>query len=290
VNSEDATVFTLRSGIDFLFRTPKRETYDQVNVMIVGTSDGKLQLSIYDSFIIGTFPQPLLDSPAPGLSNTMHMIHHAAHPQVSTHSLIYAKKQNEPQELHFVPMDLPFLSFSPINLSLLSSKLTTLQALLRYLKQISLHMQVEWKNARELPARFLRSVQGDLEEMNNGPREIVSALFHTAMTGHAYPSVKEWLVDSLAERVCKHLILSFTSSIHKLIYNFRATSAGTKRSYLASKVSAASSISISFQLLSAAPSSLAASVAWLASTATAKTSACPSPISTASSISSAVSP
>ncbi|KAL7942047.1 anaphase-promoting complex, cyclosome, subunit 4 domain-containing protein [Trichoderma barbatum] len=198
--SEDATVFTLRSGIDFLFRTPKRDTYDQVNVMIVGTNDGKLQLSIYDSFIIGTFPQPTLDSSASESYGTTHMIQHASHPQVSTHSLIYAEKQNEPRELHLVPMDLPFLSFSPINLSLLSSKLTTLQALLRYLKQISLHMQVEWKNARELPARFLRSVQGDLEEMNSGPRDIVSALFHTAITGHAYPVVKEWLVDSLAER------------------------------------------------------------------------------------------
>jgi anaphase-promoting complex subunit 4 len=175
--------------------------------MIVGTSDGKLQLSIYDSFIIGTFPQPLLDSPASAPSSTMHMILHAAHPRTSTHSLIYAEKQNEPQEVHLVPMDLPFLSFSPINLSLLSSKLTTLQALLRYLKQTSLHMQVEWKNARELPARFLRSVHGDLEEMNGGPNEIVSALFHTALTGHAHPPVKEWLVDSLAERVRNQLIL-----------------------------------------------------------------------------------
>ncbi|PTB62161.1 hypothetical protein BBK36DRAFT_8547 [Trichoderma citrinoviride] len=197
---EDATVFTLRSGIDFLFRAPKRDTYNQVNVMIVGTSDGKLQLSIYDSFIIGTFPQPALDSLASSPSDTARMIHHASHPQVSTRALIFAETQNEPPELHLVPMDLPFLSFSPINLSLLSSKLTTLQALLRYLKQISLHMQVEWKNARELPARFIRSVQGDLEGMEKGPRDIVSALFHTAITGHAYPVVHEWLVDSLAER------------------------------------------------------------------------------------------
>ncbi|GFP59212.1 anaphase-promoting complex subunit 4 [Trichoderma asperellum] len=200
---EDATVFTLRSGIDFLFRTPKRDTYDQVNVMIVGTSDGKIQLSIYDSFIIGTFPQPLLDSPASAPS----------------------KKQNEPRELHLVPVDLPFLSFSPINLSLLSSKLTTIQALLRYLKQISLHMQVEWKNARELPARFLRSVQGDLEEMNSGPREIVSALFHTALTGHAYPPVKEWLVDSLAERLQGHkrwdkAVVSGLEGLRSLVHQY----------------------------------------------------------------------
>lgn len=213
---EDATVFTLRSGIDFLFRTPKRDTYDQVKVMTVGTSNGKLQLSIYDSFVIGSFPQPLLDSPASAPSSAMHMILHAAHPRTSTHSLIYAENQNEPQEVHLVPMDLPFLSFSPINLSLLFSKLTTLQALLRYLKQTSLHMQLEWKNARELPARFLRSVHGDLEEMNGGPNEIVSALFHTALTGHAHPPVKEWLVDSLAERGHKRWDKAVTSGLEGL--------------------------------------------------------------------------
>ncbi|KAH6603942.1 anaphase-promoting complex component cut20 apc4 [Trichoderma cornu-damae] len=218
---EDATVFTLRSGIDFLFRTPKRDTYDQVNVMIVGTSDGKLQLSIYDSFVIGAFPQPTLDSVASGPSSAMHMIHHASHPRVPTHALLYAEKQIGPQEVHLIPMDLPFLSFSPINLSLLSSKLTTLQALLRYLKQISLHMQLEWKNARELPARFLRSVQGDLEEMSSGPREIVSALFHTVITGHACPPVKEWLVDSLTERGHKRwdkAVVSGLEGVRRLVH------------------------------------------------------------------------
>ncbi|KAK5989342.1 Anaphase-promoting complex subunit 4-like protein [Cladobotryum mycophilum] len=192
---EDATVFTLRSGVEFLFQTPKRDTYDQVNIMIVGTSDGKLQLSIYDSFVIGSFPCPALDS-----KTTPHMIHHASHPTVSTHALVFAEKRVEPEELHLVPMDLPFLSYSPINLSLLSSKITTLQTLLRYLKQTSLHMAVEWKNAKELPTRFIKAVQVDLEEMESGPRGIVPALYHTVLTGHAYPPLREWLVDSVAER------------------------------------------------------------------------------------------
>lgn len=103
-------------------------------------------------------------------------------------------------------MDLPFISSSPVNLSLLGTKLTTLQKLLRYVKQTQLHMQVEWKNTRELPSRFLRSVQDDLEELPSGPRSIVSALYHTVVTGHAYRPVREWLVDSLAERVSHHSI------------------------------------------------------------------------------------
>lgn len=189
-------MFTLRSGIEFLFQPPNPDEYDQVNVMVVGTSDGKLQLSIYDSFIIGSFDSALV-SPSP----TLQLLHHAAHPEVSTHALLLADKPSGPDEVHLVPMDLPFISSSPINLSLLSSKLTTMQKLLRYLKQTQLHMQVEWKNTRELPSRFLRSVEGDLEEMESGPKTIVPALYHTVLTGHAHEPVREWLVENLAERV-----------------------------------------------------------------------------------------
>ncbi|PNY24707.1 Coatomer subunit delta [Tolypocladium capitatum] len=193
---EDSILFTMRTGIQFLFQTPKREEYDQVNVMVVGTDDGKLQLSIYDSFVIGTFQCPTM-SPF----EASQMVYHASNPQVPTHALVLADKATDPNELHLVPMDLPFISSSPINLSLLASKLTTLQKLLRYIKQTQLHMLVEWKNARELPSRFLRSVQGDLEQMQSGPRGIVPALYHTVVTGHAYEPVREWLVDSLTERV-----------------------------------------------------------------------------------------
>lgn len=167
--------------------------------MVVGTSNGQLHLSIYDSFVIGVFPAPNL---APLLAPRL--VFHAAYPTVSTHALFMADDTNNPAELHLVPMDIPFISSSPINLSLLASKLTTLQTLLRYLKQTQLHMLTEWKNARELPSRFLRSVQGDLEELQSGPKNIVAALYHTAVTGHAYEPLREWLVDTLAERVSTH--------------------------------------------------------------------------------------
>ncbi|KAF9773815.1 hypothetical protein IL306_008292 [Fusarium sp. DS 682] len=61
-------------------------------------------------------------------------------------------------------------------------------------------MQVEWRNTRELPTRFLRSIESDLENLETGPRSIVPALYHLAVTGHAYEPVREWLVESLAER------------------------------------------------------------------------------------------
>jgi hypothetical protein len=192
-------VFTLRSGIDFLFQPLKVEDSDQVHVMIVGASDGRLHLSIYDSFVIGAFKYSPLD-PLPHAS-IYRLVHHASHPDVSTHSIFLRSNGDGDDSLSLVPLDLPFIPSSPINLTLLASKLTTLQKLLRYLKQTQLHMLVEFKNARELPKRFLAGIQEDLAKAEQGPQTIIQALYHTVATGHTYEPVREWLVESLAERV-----------------------------------------------------------------------------------------
>ncbi|KAF6806842.1 anaphase-promoting complex component cut20 apc4 [Colletotrichum sojae] len=201
-SGEDGLVFTLRTGVEFLFQPFDTEDSDKVYVMVVGTSDGRLHLSIYDSFVIGDFRYTLPSSMyRPGV---LQLVQHASHPEVSTHSLLLKSSADDDPALYLVPMDLPFIPSSPINISLLSSKLTMLQKLLRYVKQAQLHMQVEYKNTRELPTKFLRSVEGDLEQMTSGPTNIVQALFHTVVTGHAHEPVREWLIDSLAERVSSY--------------------------------------------------------------------------------------
>lgn len=187
-------VFTLRTGIDFLFQPFKAEDSEEVSVLIAGTDTSSVHLSIYDSFSIGTFKyQP------PNEPDNLQLAAHASHRAVSTHTLLF--RPEDKGVLEIVPMDLSFVASSPINLSLLASKLTTLQKLLRYVRQCFLHMQVEYGNSRELPSRFLASVQEDLRGSENGPRDIVAALYHTLVTGHTYEVVREWLVDSLAERV-----------------------------------------------------------------------------------------
>ncbi|KAI6779565.1 anaphase-promoting complex subunit 4 [Emericellopsis cladophorae] len=211
---EDAIVFTLRTGLQFLFEDPKPDDYDQVNVMIVGSTDGRLHLSIHDSFVIGSFPGPGL--PGSGSQSPSQLLGLASHMDISTHALLMAETGERPEHFHLVPMDLPFISSVPINLSLLAAKLTTLQTLLRYLKQTQLHMQFEWKSTRELPTRFLRSVEAGLEEMERGPNNIVAALYHTLVTGHAHGPVKEWLVDSLAERGHKRWDKAVVSGLENL--------------------------------------------------------------------------
>ena len=167
-----------------------------MNVMIVGTTDGKLHLSICDSFTIGSF-----DSPGSTPLKPYELLLHTSHQKISTHCLVLRDTSPKPASINLVPMDLPFIYFAPINLSLLSSKLTTLQTLLRYLKQSSLHMQVEWRNLKELPSKFLRSVEPDLEKAEKCPKNIVAALLRTLLTGDAPEPVREWLVDIVAERV-----------------------------------------------------------------------------------------
>jgi anaphase-promoting complex subunit 4 len=100
-----------------------------------------------------------------------------------------------------VPKSNSLINNSPANKSLLASKTTTLQNLVRYLKLAQSHIVSEWKSTRELPKRFMASVEDDLKKMPNGDMTITQALYHTVVTGHVFPPVQEWLVDTVAERV-----------------------------------------------------------------------------------------
>ncbi|GAB1320294.1 hypothetical protein MFIFM68171_10504 [Madurella fahalii] len=199
-SGDDMFLFSTTASLEFVFRPCKAEDADDVHVMIVGTADGGIHLSIYDSFVIGTFKYSPQTVKAEQGSGVFQLCGHGSHPEISTHMLLLRPEGGERASIYLVPMDLTFLHQSPVNLSLLASKTTMLQNLLRYLKQTQSHMIGEWKSTRELPGRFLLGVQDDLKKMPNGELTIVQALCHTVATGHIFPPVKEWLVDSLAER------------------------------------------------------------------------------------------
>jgi anaphase-promoting complex subunit 4 len=186
-------VFCSRSSLDALFRPFDPKDNSSVDVMIVGTEDGKIHLTIYDSFIIGSFSLPSTNGEI-----SPKFVRHCSHHQSSTHSLLL---QNGDSDTLFVAaLDLRFISATSDYLSLLASRSTALQNLLRYIHQVQVLMVIEWKSTQELPARFLRNINETLEESAKG--DIVQALYHSVATGHTYPAVKEWLVDELQERVC----------------------------------------------------------------------------------------
>lgn len=197
--------------------------------MIVGTDDGQIHVSIYDSFIIGTFKYSLPQSSERDVS--LQLCYHASHPNLSTHILVFRpSKDDSASTIYLIPMDLTFIHSSPENLSLLASKTTTLQKLLRYVKQVQMHMIHEWQSTRELPTRFLNSINETLRESENyGEMTIGQALYHSVVTGHTFPEVKEWLIDQLAERVSTSL---YPLDLSKLTHH-RDINDGIRLSYQA---------------------------------------------------------
>ncbi|AEO68807.1 uncharacterized protein THITE_2118487 [Thermothielavioides terrestris NRRL 8126] len=208
-------LFSTTASLEFVFRPCKAEDADDVHVMVVGTADGGIHLSIYDSFVIGTLRH------SPQGDGIFQLCGHSARPEVSTHALLLRPQSGDGTALYLVPMDLTFLRHSPVNLSLLASKTTTLQNLLRYLKQTQSHMVSEWKSSRELPSRFMLGVQDGLKKMANGEMTVVQALYHAVVTGHFFPPVKEWLLDSIAERGHKRwekAVVSGLTSLRSLVH------------------------------------------------------------------------
>lgn len=178
--------------MDTLFHPFDPKDNDSVDVMVVGTKEGQIHLTIYDSFVIGSFPLPSVPS-----SMTSQLIMHSSHPKFSSHALLL--KAPESDSLSFAALDLRFISATSNYLSLLASRSTALQNLLRYIHQVQILIVNEWKSTRDLPSKFLRNVNEELAEKGKG--NIVQALYHSVATGHTFPIVKEWLVDELAERV-----------------------------------------------------------------------------------------
>ncbi|KAI0901529.1 anaphase-promoting complex, cyclosome, subunit 4-domain-containing protein [Annulohypoxylon nitens] len=215
-SGDDSFVFTTRASLEFLFQPFSPHDSDKVDVMIVGTDDGQIHVSIYDSFIIGTFKYSL---PQPSERDvSLQLCHHASHPNLSTHILVFRpSKDDNASTIYLIPMDLTFIHSSPENLSLLASKTTTLQKLLRYVKQVQMHMIHEWQSTRELPTRFLNSINETLRESENyGEMTIGQALYHSVVTGHTFPEVKEWLIDQLAERGHKRWDKAVVSGLQAL--------------------------------------------------------------------------
>lgn len=192
---DDTFLFSSTASLDSVFRQSKAEEADDVHVMIVGTADGGIHLSIYDSFALGTVKH------SPRGDGIFQLCGHSSHPEISKHMLVLRPKAGDGTALYLVPMGLAFLDYSPVNLSLLASKTTALQNLLRYLRQTQALMVSEWKSTRELPGRFMAGVEDDLKKMPNGEMTVVQALYHTLATGHLFEPVKEWLVDTLGDRV-----------------------------------------------------------------------------------------
>lgn len=180
----DDDVFSARASLDAIFHSGAKNTSDSVDVLLAGFDNGTVHLRIFDCFEIGSFQ----------IGQACSLLQHASHPLSSTHALLASSASS----LHLLTIDLRFITKSGRYLSLLAHKTTQLQNLLRYIGQVQRQIELEWKNAQELPMRYMRSVNSDLQEKCHC--DFVTAAYHLVVTGDCFEPLKEFLVDIVGER------------------------------------------------------------------------------------------
>lgn len=189
-------MFSSRASIDAIFHSSSKNSNDAVDVLLVGFDDGTVHLRIFDCFEIGSVKVGVSD----GGSSACRILQHASHPLSSTHALLASTSTpGSSGGLHLLTIDLRFITRSGRYLSLLAYKTTQLQNLLRYIGQVQRQIELEWKNAQELPARYMRSINEDLKEKCRC--DFVTAAYHLVVTGDCFEPLKEFLVDIVGERV-----------------------------------------------------------------------------------------
>ncbi|GKZ85710.1 hypothetical protein AnigIFM56816_011681 [Aspergillus niger] len=190
----DDDVFSSRASIDAIFHAISKSASDAVDVLLVGFDDGTVHLRIFDCFEIGS----LQVGGSIGNSGPCQILRHASHPLSSTHALLALAPEATSSALHLLTLDLRFITRSGRYLSLLAHKTTQLQNLLRYISQVQRQIELEWKNAQELPTRYMRSVNEDLQEKCHC--DFVTAAYHLVVTGDCFEPLREFLVDIVGER------------------------------------------------------------------------------------------
>ena len=188
-------VFSTRGSLDSIFDV--KDTASAIDVLVAGFDDGTIHLRIFNSFEIGSF-NVQSSFPAAG---SIKPLYHAFHPMSSTHYLLCSVLPPVPgiSQLGLLTLDLRFIAKAGKYLPLLASKVTQLQNILRYIKQVQHQIHLEWKNAQDLPSRYISNVNEDLEEKSQC--DFVTAAYHLLVTGDCFEPLKEFLVDQLGDRV-----------------------------------------------------------------------------------------
>jgi len=188
-------IFASQISLDAVIHNVYTKDPNAVDVLIVCGEDGSVKPVLYDSLALGSLKAPV----SWGLTKFRPVLH-STHPFSCSHLLLVeAISGSSAQRLILVPFTLKFVRSSGINLHLVASRTAQLQNLLQYLDGCILSLGHYWNHSQDLPSRFMRNVNETLEEKHEGV--LVDNLYHLAVTGHCPATLKEWLVDELAERV-----------------------------------------------------------------------------------------
>ena len=212
----DDDIFSSRTSIDAIFHARNvagahsTSGDDLVDVLVSKVSSTTIHIRIFNSFEIGTID---VSRVLPKGLQLRRVVQIASHPLTSKlYVLLEAEADGpatEPKQsagnglsLHLIETDLRFIPQTGYNLTLVATKATQLQNLLRYLIQISNQLSQEVRTAFDLPSRFLRNINESLAEEDSGA-SFTTAAYHLVVTGQCDGRFKEWLVEEVGERGLK---------------------------------------------------------------------------------------
>ncbi|KAE9966098.1 hypothetical protein BLS_007224 [Venturia inaequalis] len=191
-----AELFSSQSSMDpLLHGTRSSETLNGLDTLLLAQSDGTVRLVFYDSLSIGSISVPTtwnIKSPR--------FLKHASHPFSRSHMFlaqIDSEETSAPKTV-LIPLSLRFMQSAGGHLHIIEHKTAQLETLVQYVNECMLAVSHHWAHAKELPGKFMANINETLAE--NQEPSLVQSLFHLAVTGDCPPTLKEWLVDILAER------------------------------------------------------------------------------------------
>ncbi|WPH03337.1 Hypothetical protein R9X50_00621400 [Acrodontium crateriforme] len=179
---EDGTRFASQAATDGIFETQKDETSGSIDVLLVCGSDGTVQVLLDESINIGTCNldvRPLLL---------------ASHPRSSSHAIL-SQATNGDLQSSFVELPLDALS-GPL-LHVIATNTKRMQNILSYTTHTIRCIHHDLTTGLQFPSRLLKNMNEELSEKQEG--DVVTNLFHLAMTGCFTPTMLEWLIDIVKE-------------------------------------------------------------------------------------------
>ncbi|KAL6707472.1 hypothetical protein ACN47E_004042 [Coniothyrium glycines] len=204
--------FSSQAEVDSLLHSHHLKDHNSVDMFIRCSDRGTVHPSIYDSLETVNIQLPS----AWDVDSTSLL--HTSHPYSCTHSLlmsITSASAPRRQQIAFVPLTLNFIPSAGIYLHLIASKTSQLQNLLLYITQTLQRVRTFFKQSTDLPSKFMLNISETLSEKGQG--ELTTNLFHIACTGNSSPTMREWLVDELAEAGHKRWDNAVTTNLNTLL-------------------------------------------------------------------------
>lgn len=224
-DQSDAELFSSQVSLDTALSINTSHSVNGLEALMLAQDDGQIRLVFYDVLSIGYISLPE--------SWKLEKVKYrgcAWNPFSSAYMLLmeYTDEAGKTKTA-LVPLSLRFLRSSGSLLHLVEFKTAQLHTLVPYIGEALIGLDYHWNHAKELPTKFMDNINEELARVGpdtnfthkNKDPNLVQSLYHLAATGNCPPTLKEWLVDILAERGHKrwdHSIMGGYTKVRELVH------------------------------------------------------------------------